>query len=390
MTLAEPELIRIDPFSDVPVYQQIVAQIRLAVAAGRLHPGYRLEPVRELARRLSVNASTVARSYQMLEAEGIIEANRRRGSIVARRSDTAALQIIRHGRLRELMERSLVDALAHGYTPAEIEAAFSVQLAAWREQRGRDWPGQPAGHAGQPAAQQTGPRPLRFAGSHDLALEVLWVQARRLDAALAFEPHYVGSLDGLLSLLHGESGLAGTHILDAESGQYNLPILRHLFVGRPLCVVTLAEREQGLLVPAGNPRGLRDVDDLAQPGLRFVNRQPGSGTRTLLDYRLQRAGIDRTRIAGYQTSVATHLAVATAVAEGRADAGLGLFAAARAFGLGFVPLARERYDLVLLAADRQHPLLAKLLDLIGSGSFRAVVAELGGYDTTHIGEETCI
>ena len=201
---------------------------------------------------------------------------------------------------------------------------------------------------------------------------------------------YVGSIDGLLALLHGEAGLAGSHILDEESGEYNLPILRRLFQGQPLCVVTLAGREQGLIVPAGNPLGLAGWADLARPGLRFINRGPGSGTRTLLDHGLRCEGIWPQGILGYDWVAPTHLAVASAVAGGQADTGLGLYAAARAYGLGFVPLADERYDLVLRSEDRNQPPIARLLEIIGSDGYKAILARLGGYDTKQTGNETYI
>jgi putative molybdopterin biosynthesis protein len=184
--------------------------------------------------------------------------------------------------------------------------------------------------------------------------------------------------------------LAGAHILDEESGEFNLPILRRLFLGQSLCVVTLAEREQGLIVPRGNPCGLLGWVDLAQPSLRFINRQPGSGTRTLLDYHLRLEGIPPQRIAGYASIAPTHLAVAAAVADGQADAGLGLFAAARAYGLDFVPLARERFDLILPAENRHRLPLTAVLETLRTDEFRAVVAQLGGYDTARMGEETAI
>ena len=192
---------------------------------------------------------------------------------------------------------------------------------------------------------------------------------------------------GLLALLHGEVALAGAHILDEETGEYNLPILRRLFPGGQLLAVTLAEREQGLIVARGNPKGIRSFADLARDDVRFVNRQAGSGTRTLSEHHLRRAGIAGASVVGFDRVVDTHLAVASAVAAGNADAGLGVYAAARAFGLDFVPIAKERYDLVLLAADRSQPPLSWLLDTVASPGFRAVVAELGGYDTAKTGEE---
>jgi len=372
-------VIRIDPASDQPAYLQIVTQVRNGVASGQLKPGDRLEPVRALASRLGINASTAARAYRELEREGIIVANRRRGSVIAGGEATALQEGLRGARqsnLGAIMERSLVTALAQGYGIAEIETAFDLQLASWRQRR-----------TGTPAAERptASGRRSRFAGSHDLALETLLAQARRADPEWRLTPSYVGSLDGLLALLHDEAILAGAHILDEETGEYNLPILRRLFYGRRLAAVTLAERLQGLIVAPGNPLGLDGVAGLAQPGLRFVNRQPGSGTRTLLDLHLRSAGCSPLEIAGYDVVVDTHLAVAEAVRAGEADVGLGLYAAARATGLGFVPVALERYDLVMNLADLDRPPLAQLVALLRSPTFAATVAGLGGYETTNTG-----
>lgn len=359
-----------------PEYLQIAEQVELSVAAGRLKPHDRLEPVRELAGRLGLNPSTVARAYRLLERQGVIETGGRRGSRVAAGSASGGAEMLRQVRLRTLASRAVYEGLAQGFAPDELEAALGLELAAWRERR--------EAPAARLPVQEAG-RLNRFAGSHDLALEALWVQARRRHPSLVLEPRYVGSLDGLLALLHGEVGLAGSHLLDEESGEFNIPVLRRLFVGVPLCLVTLAEREQGLILARGNPRRIRGYTDL--PGVRFVNRQPGSGTRSLLDHSLRRQAIKASEIEGYDRVVPTHLAVAAAVAEGSADAGLGIRAAARAFDLEFLPLARERYDLVLAAADRDSSPIAELLAVLASEEFRAVVAQIGGYDTARTGEE---
>jgi molybdate-binding protein/DNA-binding transcriptional regulator YhcF (GntR family) len=375
-------VIHVDPSSDLPVYQQIADQVTLAVAAGRMRPGDRLEPVRELAARLGVNASTVARAYLLLEHAGVIRANRRRGSVIASTGDDPAVKALQETRLRGIMERALIEALALGYRPEQAEAAFGLQLAAWRHRRLASEP--PLFSPGLPEGA------LRFAGSHDLALEALWMRTRGVQPGLELSVSYLGSLGGLMALWRGDANLAGAHLLDEETGEYNLPILRRLFTTQPLCVVALAERQQGFLLPRGNPRRLEVWRDLAQPGLRLANRQPGSGTRALLDYHLKREGMLPASIAGYSSALPTHLAVAAAVAEDRADVGVGLFAAARAYGLEFVPLARERYDLILYLEDRERAPIRDLLELANSAEFRAVVADLGGYDTGCSGIETLL
>ena len=190
-------------------------------------------------------------------------------------------------RLRALAARAVSDGLAQGFVPDELEAALGLELAAWRERR-----------QARPVPVRQDGRLARFAGSHDLALEALWAQARRRQPPLALEPRYVGSLDGLLALLHGEAGLAGSHLLDEESGEYNVPVLRRLFIGVPLCLVTLAEREQGLILARGNPLRVGGYPDLARPQVRYVNRQPGSGTRSLLDHSLRRQAVNPAEIRG--------------------------------------------------------------------------------------------
>jgi molybdate-binding protein/DNA-binding transcriptional regulator YhcF (GntR family) len=372
-------VIQIDLSSDLPVYQQIADQVTLAVAAGRLRPGDRLEPVRDLAARLGVNASTVARAYLLLEHAGVIQTNRRRGSVIASTGGDPIVRALHETRLRGIMERALIETLALGYKPEEAEAAFGLQLASWRHRR----------LASVPALSRTGvpEGSVHFAGSHDLALETLWMRVRSAHPALELTVSYLGSLEGVMALWRGDANLAGAHLLDEESGEYNLPILRRLFPSQALCVITLAERQQGFLVPPGNPRRLETWRDLARSELRLANRQPGSGTRSLLDHHLQREGISPSAIAGYSSVLPTHLAVAAAVTEGRADVGVGIQAAARAYRLDFVPLARERYDLVLHGEDRERAPLRDLLDLASSAEFHAVVAELGGYDIRRSGHE---
>ncbi len=371
-------MISIHLVAGAPEYSQIAEQIRLAVARGELRPGERLEPVRALASRLGVNPGTVARAYRELEQEGVVETYGRRGTRVAQPRPADALADLGAARLRGVVERAVVEALAQGFSPDEIEAAFGLQLVAWRERRGPP---------PTPAAARAEDRLSRFAGSHDLALEALWAHLRRARPNLTWTASYVGSLDGLLALLHGEVGLAGAHVLDEETGEYNLPILRRLFGPGEVCAVTLAEREQGLIVAPGNPKGIHRLADLTRKDVVFINRQRGSGTRALLEHYLRLNGVAAATISGYEVVVFTHMAVAAAVDQGRADVGLGVRAAAAAFGLEFIPIARERYDLVCYVADRDRPSLASLFDLLASAAFRPVIAQLSGYHAEHTGEE---
>ena len=209
-------------------------------------------------------------------------------------------------------------------------------------------------------------------GSHDLVLDVAASALRAADPLLTLASSNVGSLGGLVALRDGLCHLAGSHLLDPATGEYTLPYLDRIFgADAELAVVRLVHRDQGLLVAPGNPLGLTGIADLTRPGLRYVNRQRGAGTRVLLDHELGRLGVDPAAVSGYSREEHTHLGVAAAVAAGRADTGLGIQAAARAFGLDFVPVAREPYDLVLRAASLADAVLAPLWALLEQPDFRS-------------------
>jgi putative molybdopterin biosynthesis protein len=222
-------------------------------------------------------------------------------------------------------------------------------------------------------------------GSHDLVLDLAASALRTSDAGVALASSNVGSLAGLAALRDGLCHVAGSHLLDPDTGGYTLPWIERLMPDRDLAVVRLTHRQQGLIVAPGNPLGLEGIADLTRPGLRYVNRQRGAGTRVLLDHLLQQRGIEPHAIDGYARQEHTHLAVAAAVAADRADCGLGVLAAARAFELDFVPVTKEPYDLVLEQAELHSELLAALWELLASAEFSTDVDALGGYDTSEMG-----
>ena len=224
-------------------------------------------------------------------------------------------------------------------------------------------------------------------GSHDMTLDLLGsLLKERTGGKVQLSSSNVGSLGGLLALKRGISHLAGSHLLDTATGEYNLSYVRRHLEGLPVALVTLVHRWQGFMVRPGNPKAVRSVEDLARPGVTFVNRQAGSGTRILLDYELERAGIDPSAIRGYRNEEYTHMNVAVAVASGAADAGLGILASAKALGLEFVPVTRERYDLVIPVAFLEDEKIRLLLDIVRSRQFKAKAEELGGYETEETGK----
>jgi putative molybdopterin biosynthesis protein len=237
-------------------------------------------------------------------------------------------------------------------------------------------------------------RTIVHIGSHDLCLDLLaqfladaamgMAASRRLTSANA------GSLGGLVALRRGEAHLAGSHLLDPQTGEYNVSYVKQYLPDVPVVLVTFVHREQGLIVAPGNPKGIKGLADLARSDVRYVNRQRGAGTRILLDYHLGQLGIAPAQVRGYEREEYTHLAVAAAVQSGVADCGLGIAAAARALDLGFISLEQERYDLVIPRAYYESDLLRPLLDLIRGSEFPRAVSELAGYDATHMGEATVV
>ena len=184
--------------------------------------------------------------------------------------------------------------------------------------------------------------------------------------------------------------VAGSHLFDAETGDFNKSYARALFPGREIVLITLAHREQGLIVPPGNPRGLEDLAGAVSAGARLVNRNRGSGTRVWLDRLLSGASVDPVRVAGYDNEVMTHDAAARAVAEGAADVALGIRPAANAHGLDFVPLVEERYDLVTPREHYESGLLAPMLGLLNDDAFKREIDDLGGYVTRETGAVTAL
>lgn len=225
-------------------------------------------------------------------------------------------------------------------------------------------------------------------GSHDLALELLADHLGQDTATPDLITLPVGSLDGLIALRQGFCQLTGCHLFDPVGGEYNTSYVRHLFPGQPMHVITLAHREQGLLVPPGNPQQIRSLEDLGRDDLTFINRKTGSGTRLWLDQQLGALGVESTQIQGYTQEVSTHSQVAEAVLQGEADLGLAVLAAARQYNLDFIPLFEERFDLVIPEEHYQSALLLPALEYLHTAEFRSAVQGLGGYDPLETGKET--
>jgi molybdopterin molybdotransferase/putative molybdopterin biosynthesis protein len=367
------------------VYQEIAETVRRLIVSGELSPGERLPSVRAMAERWGCTPNTVSRAYSVLGREGLVSAHRGGGTRVSTRSVAPGLIVSPEWQWADLVNRAesyLLEALGLGHSPAHAEAALAAAIGRWQEVR------KAAPVVDRAAASDSEDAAIRFAGSHDLSVELLARMLAEASPPVTLTTDFVGSLGGLMAVARGEADIAGAHLWDEATGLYNIPFVERILPNRPVILLNLAKRLQGLIVPPGNPQGLEHLADLSFPGVVFVNRQPGSGTRVWLDVQLKRSGISPAQVRGYEREETTHTGVARAVAEGTATVGLGIQAAASAYGLDFVRLGEERYDLVVPVECWDDAPLKGLRAVVLSAHFRQALAALGGYEVSQTGEET--
>jgi molybdate-binding protein/DNA-binding transcriptional regulator YhcF (GntR family) len=360
----------------LPLYQQIVDAIRDDLLGGRLKPGDPLPPVREMAERWSCTPGTVHQAYRELAHQNLVVSRAGQGTRIGTSSPSTAAELsmaaLRRATLSNQAEAFILEVVAAGHTTAEVETAFRTALDRWRSMT----------DAAPPAEAAV----LRFAGSHDPALSLLASRFETISPGWTMDVVFTGSLSGLIALAEDKADMAGSHLWDAETDSYNAAFVRRLLPGRRIALVTLAHRRLGLLVKPGNPLHIASLADVARPAVRYANRQPGTGTRVWLEAQLRNLGVDPTSLAGYEKEARTHGEVARAVAEDRADTGLGVETAALEAGLDFVPLAVEPYDLIVpMEAWLSLPVQA-LVGWLQEDSARHAIAALGGYDTSATGE----
>jgi putative molybdopterin biosynthesis protein len=227
---------------------------------------------------------------------------------------------------------------------------------------------------------------LSLIGSHDLSLDLIQDEIQRNSKDFYLNIQSVGSMAGLMALKRGECQLAGAHLLDPETGNYNLTHIKKIFKDKNIALITLVERQQGFYVKKGNPKNIKNIDDLKSNKISFVNRQRGAGTRVLFDYLLHKKDINAAEISGYDQEEFTHIAAAIAVGRGSADAALGIEAAAKATEVDFIPVTEERYDLILFEKDLQDPRIEYLISLLRNNAIQKKIKKLGGYTTEKTGE----
>jgi molybdate-binding protein/DNA-binding transcriptional regulator YhcF (GntR family) len=353
-----------------PLYQEIAEAVRKEIVYGTLKPDDELPTVRVMAERWQCAPGTIQRAYHELARQGLVVARPGAGTRVATTPADALSKSLRRAALANQTEAFLLKMLALGHGPDDIERAIRFGLDRWHVLT----------HETDP--DQT--NALRFVGSHDPTISLIAAQLQQtFNLPMRFS--FAGSLGGLMALAQREADLAGCHLWDVETNSYNRAFVQRLMPGRHTALVKLADRHVGLLVAAGNPMNITSLNDLARPDVRFINRQTGAGTRVWLDVQLHALDITPEAIMGYEDEVFTHTEVAGLVADGRATVGIGIEAAALAYGLDFVPLTTECYDLVIPGDTWEAEAVQVLVASLSTEAMKTAIDALGGYDTAQTG-----
>lgn len=226
---------------------------------------------------------------------------------------------------------------------------------------------------------------IRLSGSHDFLVEELSKNVFKY-TNLTIQPTFIGSLEGLMMVYRGAADVAAVHLLDPTSKEYNIPFIKQLFVHEKISVIRFASREQGFIVPKGNPKGVRSFGDLTRGDITIVNRQKGSGTRFLLDTFLSQHEITPSDVNGYDNEEWNHLSLAALISRGSADIGLGIKSAADQLGLEFIPVAEEQFDLVFRWTKENEGILTALYEFLCSDKFKSTISKVPGYKVKDLGE----
>lgn len=223
-------------------------------------------------------------------------------------------------------------------------------------------------------------------GSHDPLLDEVADMMHRADPTVFMSSSHVGSMGGIMAIRRGEAHAGGCHLLDTETGAYNLSFLKKYFPNGGIRLVRCVGRQQGLMLAKGNPLDIKEFADIAKNGVRYVNRQKGSGTRVLMDYLCEQYAVNVSDIYGYEREELTHTSVAAQIANGSADAGMGIYSAAQLYDLDFLPICIEEYDLIIPDHAWETPVVQQLIATLKSPAFREKMLAMGGYTVDHPGE----
>jgi len=352
------------------LYQEIAESIRQEILYGALQAQDELPTVREMAERWGCAPGTVQRAYRELARQGLVVAHPGRGTRVASAGPGIDQLPLRRAMLMNRTESFLLTALSAGHSPDEVERAFQLSLDRWRTH--------------EPGIEQHQSH-SRFVGSHDPAVALLKQILAQRDPQIDLELSFAGSLGGLMALAQGEADVAGAHLWDAETDSYNAPFVRRLFPGRKMALLTMAHRRLGILTAAGNPLQIHSLEDVRSRRVRWIQRQRGAGTRVWLQAQCRDRNLQLNAEQIDPQEALTHSELAARLAEGAADAGLGIETAALAYGLDFILLTTECYHLILPETGLKSMLGEAITDVLQASTFREALHAMGGYEVNNTG-----
>jgi molybdate-binding protein/DNA-binding transcriptional regulator YhcF (GntR family) len=361
---------------ETTIYDRIAESIRQEILNGTLKPGDKLPSVRKIAQQWSCTIGTAQHAYQVLNRQGLVTSRPGQGTRITESAQPSDLIPLRRLQLAHRAEAFLLESLSTGYSLQEIDTALQQAMDRWR--------------ATERLPKPSTPQVIRFSGSHDPV--IAWMASRfpEIVPDSTLELEFIGSLSGLMALAAGEADFAGSHLWDEETDTYNIPFIRKLFPNQKMALITLAHRSLGLILAKGNPHQIEGLHHLTNLDLHIANRQPGSGTRVWLDAMLQREKIPLEQISQQSVEYLTHTAVAQAVAEGKADVGIGLQAAANSFAIAFIPLTLERYDLIMPEVTYHRPAIQWMIRWLHEPTVLGWIQRFRGYDTRETGQITWI
>lgn len=354
------------------LYQTIAEKIRNEILDGTLKPGQKLPSVRKLTESWNCTPGTIQRAYRLLAEQGLVISRAGQGTHVQGKPDVQQLKSIRRANLVNKAEAFLLEALNLGYTQSEIEQSIRLAFDHW--------------HIIQQEPVPTIKNHLRFAGSNDLAITWIASHFDQIVSGYQLSIQFGGSLSGLIALAENRADLAGIHLWDEKSQEYNSAYIQKILPGEKTGLVTLAQRSLGLILSPTLSKTIQGIEDLMQPQVRFINRQSGSGTRVWLESQLRKKHLTPEKINGYSTEKATHHDLARSIAEGEGNVGLGLAAAAHIYNLEYIPLISERYELAFKVSTYQNTSLKTLVHWLSGDQAKQALINLQGYDTSHSGE----
>ena len=356
------------------LYLQIAESIRREILEGKLNPGDKLPSVREQSKHWGCTQGTVQRAYHELSNLGILDSRAGKGTRVSgllspmqRKKDV----VIRKANLINRSEEFLLESLSKGFTLDEIQHSINLAMDRWRMAENQE--------------QNKIDKTIKYMGSHDPLFNSISSRFTQLFPGFGIKIEFSGSLGGLNALLNHQSDLAGCHLWDANSDSYNLIEVKRIFQKEKMVLVTLAHRRLGLILPPGNPLKIFSFGDIVQKRVRFANRQKGSGTRVWLDTMLMKNGIAPDQISGYENEYSTHSEIGRVIAEGSVGVGLGLESVAVAYGLDFVFLTLEKYDLVFYADQINQPPFDQFINWIKSPAGMNYITQFPGYENDETG-----